>query len=580
MKKLFALLLVLSLLLSLPVTAAADADGRNFECGNVLLTITGCCTTPGADGAPRLTLFLSVGNKNGTPREVRAEGCVVGPCELPVNLSLILDAWESREAMLVIPLTALSFFDLSDFNTDYICLRLSVSEPGAASVSTGAMPLHVGELSGLERRVDTAAELYTRFGARVSALGADFDGRFCTAWFLFENNNDFSLCLDGGAEGAAFSGCTVQPHSRAAFRLDFPADKVTAGQSLALRCNLTGYADGADKPPVPMSSFRCELSLRETGSGRALTVGDTESENDQGYIARVGMRDFRYDECTPVFEFDSGAPVLPARESGLVSLACCGGYEILAGDERAEGARTVLPLTLRSFIGEALRLRVNPGSGALSLPCLTAAALEAPANGSASADFVFDAGGLAYTEFAGAEDLSHSFVLSVGPVSDPRCSYGTHPAERLCAVDGLEKLAPCDFEELSVGGLRFTLLGLDLTDGLSVWLRVKNDGAAALPFGSGRTEGMLNSSVVSFVNSGSSIPAGADCMVLLRAAQFDGDGKADPFGYLLPTLSELNTLKLRLGPEEDAVNVTVMFRHNGDIMLASASIVNMEIPEE
>jgi hypothetical protein len=45
-------------------------------------------------------------------------------------------------------------------------------------------------------------------------------------------------------------------------------------------------------------------------------------------------------------------------------------------------------------------------------------------------------------------------------------------------------------------------------------------------------------------------------------------------------LSELNTLKLRLGPEEDAVNVTVMFRHNGDIMLASASVMNVEIPEE
>ena len=581
MKKLLALLLSLSLLLALPVTAAADGDGRSFECDNVLLTVTGCCTTPGADGAPRLTLFLSAGNKNDAPREVRAEGCLVGPCELPVNLSLKLDAWESREAMLVIPLTALSFFDLSYFNTDFIRLRLSVDEPGAASVSAGPMPLHVGELPRPElRRPDTSAELYTRFGARVLALGADFDGRFCTAWFLFENNNEFPLRLDGGAEGAAFSGCTAQPHSRAVFRLDFPADEVTAGRNISLRCDLTGYADGTDKPPVPMSSFRCELSLHETDGGWALTAGDKESENDQGYIARVGMRDFQYDECTPVFEIDPDLPVLPARESGLVSLACCGGYEILAGDERAEGTRAVLPLTLRSFTGEALRLRVSPGSGAMSLPCLTAAAPEAPANGSASADFVFDEGGLAYTELAGAEELSHSFSLSVGPASDAARSYGTHPAERLCAVDGLEKLAPCDFEELSVGGLRFTLLGLDLTDGLSVWLRVRNDSAAALPFGGERTEGMLNSSVVSFVNSGSRIPAGADCLVLLRAAQFDGDGTADPFGFLLPTLSELNTLKLRLGPEEDAVNVTVMFRHNGDIMLASASVMNVEIPEE
>ena len=190
MKKLLALLLAISLLLALPVTAAADGDGRSFECDNVLLTVTGCCTTPGADGAPRLTLFLSAGNKNDAPREVRAEGCIVGPCELPVNLSLTLDAWESREAMLVIPLTALSFFDLSHFNTDFIRLRLSVAEPGAASVSAGPMPLHVGELPRPERRLDTSAELYARFGARVLALGADFDGRFYIAWFLFENNNE------------------------------------------------------------------------------------------------------------------------------------------------------------------------------------------------------------------------------------------------------------------------------------------------------------------------------------------------------------------------------------------------------
>ena len=93
-------------------------------------------------------------------------------------------------------------------------------------------------------------------------------------------------------------------------------------------------------------------------------------------------------------------------------------------------------------------------------------------------------------------------------------------------------------------------------------------------------EGMLNSGVVSFVNSGSTIPAGADCLVLLRAAVFSEDGAADPFAFQLPALSELNTLKLRLGPERDACNLTIMFQHNGNIMLASASVTNAALPEE
>ena len=141
-------------------------------------------------------------------------------------------------------------------------------------------------------------------------------------------------------------------------------------------------------------------------------------------------------------------------------------------------------------------------------------------------------------------------------------------------------LEPCKFEEAAAGKLRFQLLGLDLTDGLSVWLRVQNDSGEELPFGEKRMEGMLNSSVVSFVNSGSRIPAGADCLVLLRAAEFDDDGTADSFAYHLPALSELNTLKLRLGSGEDANNVTVMFQDNGNIMLANASMVNAAIPEE
>ena len=576
MKKTLALLLILSLLLSFSVTASA-ADGRSIECDNVMLTVTGCSMTPGADGAPRLTLFLSAGNKNDSPREVHADGCIVGPCEVPVNLSLTLDAWESRETMLVIPLAALKFFDLSGFSLDYIRLWLPVSGADGTVVPAAPLTLHTGELPKPERQAGTEDELFSRFGVRILTLAADYDGRFSTAWFLLENNNDFPVRLTGGADGAVFSGCTARAHTRRVFRLDFPADAVTADQSFTLRCALAGYADGTEKPPVDMASFRAELTLGEKGM---ITVGGVESENDQSYIARVGLRDFRYDECLPLFEVDPDAPVLPARESGLVSLACCSGYEVLAGEERMEGTRAILPLTLRSFIGEALTLRVSPNANVLSLPCLTADVLEVPENGSAAEDFVFDASGLAYTSYAGTEELSHGFILGVGPASDAARSYGTHPAEGICAADRIMPLEPCKFEEAATGGLRFQLLGLDLTDGLSVWLRVQNDSGEELPFGEKRMEGMLNSSVVSFVNSGSRIPAGADCLVLLRAAEFDDDGTADPFAYHLPALSELNTLKLRLGSGEDANNVTVMFQDNGNIMLANASMVNAAIPEE
>ena len=580
MKKRFALLLALALLLSLSATAAADGDGRSLECDNVLLTVTGCCTTPGADGAPRLTLFLSAGNKNDTARVVHAEGCVIGPCELPVNFSLTLEAWESWEAMLVIPLTALSFFDLSDFNTDYIRLRLSVSAPGAEPVSAAPLTLHTGSLPKFDRRECTDTALFARFGVRILALGADWDGRFLTGWFLVENNNDFPLRLNVSVENGAISGGDkVAAHTRAVMRADFPTDARPTDRNFTLRCAVEGYADGAEKPPVSMASFQAPLTVRENADGWTLAVGTVESENDQSYIARVGLRDFHYDECLPLFEINPDAPVLPARESGLVSLACCGGYEILADDERAEGTRAVLPLTMRSFTGEALSLRVGGSGEGLSLPCLTAEALQCPANGSAEADFVFDAGGLAYTALAGAESFSHSFMLSVSSSSDESRIYGFHPAEFVCAVDEIEPLEPCAFEETSAGALRFQLLGLDLTDGLSVWLRVQNSSAAAQPFGEERVEGMLNSSVVSFVNSGNSIPAHADTLVLLRAAAFDDDGSADPFAYRLPPLSELNTLKLRLGPEEDARSVTVMFQHNGNIMLASASAANVPVLE-
>ncbi len=579
MKKLFALLLVLSLMLSLPLTVSADG-GRETECGNVMLTVTGCSTTPGADGAPRLTLFLSAGNKNDAPREISAEGCVIGPCELPVNLSLSLDAWESREAALVIPLTALSFFDMSDFSTDYIRLRLSVSDPEGASDAAAPLTLRIGELPKIEKRETSENELFRRFGARIVTLGANWDGRIYTAWFLFENNNDFPLHLNGSAEGAVFDGCTAQPHSGRVFRADIPADTQPDGRAFTLHCALTGLADGAEKPPVDMASFRAEMTARETDDGWTAASGTVESENSQSYIARVGMRDFRYDECLPIFEIDPDEPVLPARDSGLVSLACCGGYEVLAGSERAEGTRAILPLTLRSFTGEALSLRVEANGNAVSLPCLTAEALKCPANGSAEADFAFDAGGLAYTDLAGEESLRHGFALTVGPASEPAKSYGTHPADRECAVSRIETLEPCDFEETSVGALSVRLLGLDLTDGLSVWLRVKNESDREQRLAEARVEGMLNSDVVSFVNSGSTIPGEADCLVLLRAALFSEDGAADPFAYRLPALSELNTLKLRLGTEEEACNLSVMFQHNGNIMLANASIMNAELPAQ
>ena len=208
--------------------------------------------------------------------------------------------------MLVIPLAALKFFDLSGFSLDYIRLRLSVSGPDGNAVPAAPLTLHTGELPKPERQTGTENELFARFGARVLALGADFDGRFSTAWFLLENNNDFPLHLAGSAEGALFTGCMARPHTRLVFRLDFPADASAGGRSFTLRCSLTGYADGTEKPPVDMASFRAELTLKEG----MITVDGVESENDQSYIARVGLRNFNYDECLPLFEVDPDAPAI------------------------------------------------------------------------------------------------------------------------------------------------------------------------------------------------------------------------------------------------------------------------------
>ena len=56
MKKLTAILLLLCMLV--PLAAAASADSPQTAVYGVSVTATGCSATPGADGAPRLTVFL------------------------------------------------------------------------------------------------------------------------------------------------------------------------------------------------------------------------------------------------------------------------------------------------------------------------------------------------------------------------------------------------------------------------------------------------------------------------------------------------------------------------------------------
>ena len=128
---------------------------------------------------------------------------------------------------------------------------------------------------------------------------------------------------------------------------------------------------------------------------------------------------------------------------------------------------------------------------------------------------------------------------------------------------------PCAFEAVELDGLTVRLLGLELMDGFSVWLEVRNETDTELPFAGNRLEGMLNSSVLGFVNSGATVPAQSECLVLLRGAVFSENGAADPFAFKLPPLSELNTLKLRLGTGEDAETLTLMFQKNGAVMFAS-----------
>ena len=576
MKKCLAFLLLLALLSALPAAASAEEPRPGVEIGGVTVTATGCSSTPGADGAPRLTVFLRAENKNDAPRALCAQSCLIGPCELPANLSCTLEAGESAEAMLVVPLTPLSYFDLSTSLTDFLRLRLAVSAPGGEAEPAGGawLLLRVGQLPPVSPRERDGDELFRRFGVRVLTLGADWDGRVLTAWFLLENNNDFPLRLTGGLEGEAASplcGGSVRGHSRAAFRVDVPTDIRPVARIFTLGCSLAGYADGDGREPVPMATFKASFHTREAEAGvwTVILAGECESENDQRYIERVGLRDFAYDECLPVYEIETEKPPLPRQESGLVSLACCGAYEVLAGTETRSGTLIRLPLTLRSFTGEGLSLRLQPPREGLGLPCLTTQALCCGPNGSASAEFLFDTGSLAYTGLAGDAGLTHAFTLLVGPADDPERSFGVHPAERTCAITGgIEPAEAVDFPETPLGALSFRLLGLDVSDGLSLWLEVKNTGDAELPFGSARMDAILNSTAVELLNSGPSIPAHAQTLVLLRGAVFSPDGAADPFAFRTPPLTDFNTLKLRLAED---MTLTLMFRQNGDLMFANAA---------
>ena len=572
MKKLTAILLLLALLSALPVTAAAESP--RIVVDGVSVAAAGCSVTPGADGAPRLTVFLEAENKNDAPRVIEAASCLIGPCELPANLSCTLEAGGRGEAMLVVPLLPLSYFDLSVFLTDFLRLRLRVSAPGGEATVGDWMLLRPGQLPPIAARDPGGDELFRRFGARVTTLGADWDGRVLTAWFLLENNNDFPLLLTGGLTGeteAPLCGGSVQAHSRAAFRVDVPTDKRPVARIFTLACKLSGYADGADREPVPMASFEASFHTRETAPGAwsVILAGDPESENDQRYIVRVGLRDFRYDENLPIYELDTALPPLPKRECGLVSLTCCGAYEVLAGPETQSGTLLCLPLTLRSFTGEALSLRIAPPQEGLALPCLTASPLTCPADGSASADYFFEAAGLAFTEYAGETRLSHGFTLLIGPESEAERLYGAYPAERSCTLtEAIRPAGESHFEEISLGALSLRLLGLDVSDGLSIWLEAKNTGDSALPFGSQQMEAMLNSTALELVNSSPEISAGAETLIFLRGAAFAEDGAADPLAFQTPPLSELNTLKLKLA---EGATLTLMFRQNGDVMFANVA---------
>ena len=584
MKKLASILLALAMLLSLSATASAGdlpPDTNEVSFDGVTVTATGYSFAPGADGAPRLTIFLRAENLGEGVKTLRCAAFQIVSCELPACLCLTLDPGESAEEALVVPLAALSFFDLSDTLRDFIRLRFSAVGTEGEPAFSDWLYLRLGAAPELTGQESEDVEFFARFGARIRPLGASCDGRYLTAWLLLENNNDFALRLTGSKaedETAHYSlnGGYVQAYSRAAFRIDMPLEKTPMAVSFALRCNLSGYADGENNPPVNMTGLRLPLRLEAAEDGRwTISLSDEAETNfDQSYIARVGMRSFSYSECLPLWVVNPEQKPLPEREAELASLVCCAGYEVLAGAEQLierGGVRlTALPLVLRSFTGEALALTLRPVADAVWLPCLTGGKLTAAACGGAGMTCLFDAGGLAYTEYAGEAELNCGLALCVGPAANPARIYGRHPTARHSkAAADLKPKEPCAFEETELDGLSVRLLGMDLEDGLSLWLQVRNDTDADLPFADARLQAMLNSSVLDLINSGAAVPAQSECLVLLRGAVFQEDGAADPFAFKLPPLSELNTFKLRLGPEEDAETMTLMFQRNGAVMFAS-----------
>ncbi len=584
MKKLVSILLVLALVLSLSAAASAGdipPETNEISFDGVTVTATGYSLAPGADGEPRLTLFLRTVNLGEGVKTLRCAAFQIASCELPACFCLTLDPGASAEEALVVPLAALSYFDLTDKSLD--CARLRFSAVGAEGEPTFSdwLCLRLGSAPQLTGTESEDVEFFARFGARIRPLGARCDGRYLTAWVLLENNNAFALRLSGEREEGETAQYTlnsgyVQGHSRAAFRVDMPLEKTPMAVSFNLRCTLSAYADGENWPPVNMTELKLPLRLESAGDGRwTISLTDeVETNFDQRYIARVGMKEFPYNEYLPVYMVSPDQKPLPERDAELASLACCAGYEVLSGAEQLierGGVRlTALPLVLRSFTGEALALTLRPVADALWLPCLTVGGLRTEACGGAGMTCLFDAGGLAYTEYAGTAELNCGLALCVGPAANPARLYGQHPTARHSeAAAELKPKEPCAFEAVELDGLTVRLLGLDLMDGFSVWLEVKNDTDMELPFAGNRLEGMLNSSILSFVNSGATIPAQSECLVLLRGAVFSENGAADPFAFKLPPLSELNTLKLRLGAGENAETLTLMFQKNGAVMFAS-----------
>ncbi len=584
MKKLVSILLVLTLVLSFSAAASAGdvpPETNELSFDGVTVTATGYSLTPGADGEPRLTIFLRAVNLGEGVKTLRCAAFQMASCELPACLCLTLDPGESAEETLVVPLAALSYFDLSDKSLDFARLRFFAVGMEEEPVFSDWLSLRLGSAPQLAGTESEDVEFFARFGARIRPLGARCDGQYLTAWLLLENNNNYALGLTGDREEGETAQYTltsgyVQGHSRAAFRVDMPLEKTPMAVSFNLRCILSGYADGENWPPVNMTDLKLPLRLESAEDGHwAISLTDrVETSFDQSYIARVGMKEFPYNEYLPVYMVNPDQKPLPERDAELASLACCAGYEVLAGAEQLierGGVRlTALPLVLRSFNGEALALTLRPVADAVWLPCLTVGSLRAEACGSAGETVLFDAGGLAYTDHAGEAELNCGLALCVGPAASPARLYGQHPTARHSAAAAeLKPKEPCAFEAVKLDGLTVRLLGLDLMDGLSVWLRVRNDTDTELPFAGSRLEGMLNSSVLGFVNSGAVIPAQSECLVLLRGAVFSADGAADPFAFRTPPLSELNTLKLRLGAEGSAETLTLMFQKNGAVMFAS-----------